>query len=152
MPVGINSNGTAKDKDGKTLAAGDLYIDVVGPGETGIGSFYFDTDKDVATVDYKLSYDTDVYYIPVVSDLSTEEVQNDEDVVVTVTNNGDAAAQYVNVYCLFFDKKDNVIGSDWSYATDSDSEIKPGESQSVQLKNYDKFDHYKIFMTGYRYE
>lgn len=40
--------------------------------------------------------------------------------------NGDAAADYVEAYVLFFDAENNITDVSSAYVTDDDGEIKPG--------------------------
>ena len=149
--VGVEGNGTAKDKDGNTVSASSMSIDVIGPGETSIGYFYFDTEKKVKKVDYTLDYSTDIYYDPVLSDIAVEEAINDDNVIVTATNNGEEAAEYVEAYGLFLDKDGKVVGVDSVYLTDDDSELKPGKSISEQLSVYEDFDDVEVYLTGRHY-
>jgi hypothetical protein len=147
--VSISGNGIAKDASGNSIGADNMSIDVLGAGETAIGYFYFSGVKDVANVEYSLSYDTDSYYYPVVGNLSVEQTLNDKNVTVSVTNNGDYPAQFVKAYCLFFDADNNITKTDSTYVTDGDSEIKPGATISVQLDNYTgDYDHAEVYFEG----
>jgi hypothetical protein len=149
VPVSISGNGIAKDADGNSVGAGNMSIDILGVGETTIGYFYFSGVKDVANVDYSLSYDTAPYYYPVIGNLSIEQTLNDKNVTVSVTNNGDYPAQYVLAYCLFFDADNNITRTDWTYVTDGDSEIKPNATISAQLDNYNgTYDHAEVYFQG----
>ena len=60
--VEFSANGIARDANGEMIGADELSIDVLGPGETSIGYFYFSDVKDVASVDYTFEYDTSSYY------------------------------------------------------------------------------------------
>jgi hypothetical protein len=149
VTVSISGNGIAKDASGNSIGADNMSIDVLGAGETAIGYFYFSGVKDVANVEYSLSYDTDSYYYPVVGNLSVEQTLNDKNVTVSVTNNGDYPAQFVKAYCLFFDADNNITKTDSTYVTDGDSEIKPGATISVQLDNYTgDYDHAEVYFEG----
>ena len=75
---------------------------------------------------------------------------NENNVVVTVTNNGSEAANFVQVYVLFLDADNNVIDCDWTYVTDDDSEIKPGATISEQLNTRKPFDHIEAYFEGIR--
>lgn len=125
--VEFSANGIARDANGEMIGADELSIDVLGPGETSIGYFYFSDVKDVASVDYTFEYDTSSYYYPVISNLSIEQTLNDRNVTVKVTNNGNSCAEFVEAHALFFDSSNNVISHTSNYVVDNDSEIKPGK-------------------------
>lgn len=146
--VSISANGIAKDANGGMIGAADFSIDVIGPGETSIGYFYFDGVKDVNSVDYSFSYDTNPYYQPVISNLTIDQTLNNSNVTVKVTNTGTTCAEFVAAYALFFDSNDNLIYHNFSYLTDGDSEIKPGKGISEQLDSYEAYDHVEVYLTG----
>lgn len=146
--VSVGGNGTAKDSSGNIIGADDLSIDVIGPGETSIGHFYFDGVAGIDTVDYQLNYSESKYYYPVIGNLTVEQNLNDENLTVTVTNNGKTKAQFVEAYALFFDANNNVIRYDSTYITDNNSEIKPGATLSSQLDCYNGYDHVEMYLTG----
>lgn len=147
--VEINGNMIAYDREGKTIGAADGTIDVLGPGEQSIATFYFGDAGDVASVDYTLSYETDLYFQPIISSLSMTEAVNEENVVVTVTNNNATTpAEFVDCYALFFDSENNVVAVSESYFTDADFELKPGASLTQQLDAYTTFDHVECYLAG----
>ncbi len=148
-PVKISGNATAKDARGNAIGAASTSVDVLGPNETSIAYFYFDDVSGIDTVDYQLSYDTDVYYYPVIGNIDIQQTLNDKNVTVTLTNNGDRAAQFVEAYALFFDSNHEIIHTDSNYVVDSDSEIKSGATLSSQLNIYDgDYDHVEVYLTG----
>ena len=142
------ANGIARDANGGMIGADDFSIDVLGPGETSIGYFYFDEVKDVASVDYTFEHNTSSYYYPVISNLSVEQTLNDHNVTVKVTNKGNSCAEFVEAHALFFDSSNNVISYTNNYAIDNDSEIKPGKSITTQLDSYEAYDHAEVYFTG----
>lgn len=147
--VEVNGNATAKDAAGNAIGAGSMSIDVLGPGETSLDYFYFDSVRNIASVDYQLSYTPAKYYQPVIGNLAVQQVLNDKNVTVTVTNEGDINAQFVQAHALFFDAAGHVIEHSSSYITDNDSEIKPGATLSAQLDIYGKdYDHAEVYFTG----
>ena len=146
--VSVSGNATAKDSAGAVLGAADLSIDIIGPGEETIGYFYFDDVSGAAKVDYQLSCNEDIYYEPVLGNLEVEKSLNETNVTITVTNNGDINAEFVEAYAFFMDANDNIIKYDNEYVIDNDSQIKPGASLSAQLNCYDTYDHVEIYLTG----
>ncbi len=148
--VGVNGNMTAYDTDGNVMGAGSASIDVLGPGDESIMSFYFDSVQGIDNVKYTLGYDTSPYYESGLKDLEVVQNINDKNVVVTVTNNGEEAASFVEAYALFLDSGGNVVRYDSTYITDGDSEIKPGATLSKQLDTYESFDNVVVYLTGRR--
>ena len=148
--VSVDGNATAKDSSGNAIGADTMSsIDVLGPGETSIGYFYFDNISDIDTVDYELTYSRETYYKSVIGNLEINQVLNERNVTVTVTNKGDINAQFVEAYALFFDANENVISYTSTYITDNDSEIKPGATLSAQLDIYGQaYDHVEVYFTG----
>ena len=76
-------------------------------------------------------------------------VQNDIDggAVFQVTNNGDAPAEFVEGYALYF-LGDQLVDYQTTYFTNDNSEISPGETISEQLTAYEDFDRIEFYMTG----
>lgn len=146
--VEFSANGIARDANGGMIGVDDLSIDVLGPGETSIGYFYFSDVKDVVSVDYTFEYDTSSYYYPVISNLSVEQTLNNQNVTVKVTNNGNSCAEFVEAHALFFDNNNNIISHASNYVVDNDSEIKPGKSVTTQLDSYESYDHVEVYFTG----
>lgn len=147
--VSVEGNATARDSNGRAIGAGNMSVDVLGPGETSIGYFYFDRVSGIDTVDYQLNYSKENYYKPVIANLNVNQTLNAQNVTVTVTNAGNINAQFVEAYALFFDAEDNLISYSSSYITDNDCEIKPGAALSAQLGIYGKeYDHVSVYFTG----
>lgn len=148
VDVSVSGNATAKDSSGNSIGADDMEIDMLGAGETAIGCFYFDCVTGIDSVDYKLRYNDDLHYSPVVKNLKVEKTENTENVVVTLTNNGEKTAEFVEAYALFFDKDGKLINYDSDYIADDDFEIKVGDTLSLQLNCYKKYDHAEVYLTG----
>ena len=146
--VEVNGNATAYDSAGNVIGANSRSIDVLGPGETSLMTFYFDSVSGIDKVDCALTYDNETYYKPVVGSIAMEQTINDKNLTVVATNNGNVNAQFVEAYALFFDADNNVVSYDSTYVTDGDSEIKPGATISVQLDTYKGFDHVECYLTG----
>ena len=150
ISVDVSGNATAKDSNGNAIGAGNLSIDVIGPGQTSVGYFYFDDVHGIATVDYSLNYGTDPYYEDVLADLSFSQTINNSNVIVSAVNNGTEAAEFVEAYALFFDANGTVVDTDSAYLTDNDYELKPGATLSAQLNTNEAFDHVEVYLTGRR--
>lgn len=149
VPVKISGNGTAYDAAGAAIGAGNMSIEIIGPGETSIGYFFFDGVSGIDKVDYQLSYDTTPHYYPCIGNLAMQQTLNNKNVTITLTNNGDTAAQFVEATALFFDADHNLIYTNTNYVVDGDHEIKPGATLSGQLDIYNgEYDHVEIYLTG----
>lgn len=146
--VKIGGNATAYDSAGNTIGASQRSIDVLGPGETSLLVFYFDSVTGIDKIDCALSYDTSTYYKPVINNIRMEQTINDKNLTVIATNEGNINAQFVEAYALFFDADNNVVSYSSQYITDGDSEIKPGATLSAQLDSYAEFDHVECYLTG----
>lgn len=146
----VSVKGTANgfDADGNVIAVKEMDIDVLGPGETSIGSFWFGDSVGIENVEYSLEYEKEPNYLPVLSNLSVVANVNDKNVTLSVTNNGTYNAQFVEAYGLFFDADNNLIYVDSGYIVDDDSEIKPGDTISGQINCSAAFDHIEMFLTG----
>ena len=149
--VKITGNAGAIGSSGKIIGAADCEILILAPGETSIADFAFsDIDEGVDHVDYHLFYDTEPIYSPVIADLSAETRVNEENIEVSVTNNGTEAAKYVSAYVLYFDADGNVVNSNYQFFMDDDSELKPGATISEQFTKPDNFDHVEVYPSGKR--
>ena len=147
--VQLSVNAIAKDADGKTIGAASSSEDAVASGQEVCMLNYFDSVKDADTFEYTLTAKKDIYYKPVYSDLSVDESRTDTKVILTVTNTGDKAAMFVQAHAIFF-KNGELIGYDYNYVTDDDSELKPGATLSKELECYSEYDDVKIYMSGRR--
>jgi tripartite-type tricarboxylate transporter receptor subunit TctC len=144
----VRFNGTAYNAGGDVIGAANAGIDILGPSETSLAYFYFDSVTGIDHVEYSVMTDAASHYYPVLADLSMEQNINDRNLTVKVTNNGSRTAQFVQAYALFFDADNNLISADSEYVVDNDSEIKPGGSCSGQMNAYKDFDHAECYLTG----
>lgn len=146
--VSIHGNAVAKDAAGNSVGADDMDIDVLGPGETTAEYFWFGDVGDVATVECSYTYNTNPYYKNVLSNLDVKNTLNEENVVTTITNNGDYSASFVDAYALFFNENNEVISAAEAYIMDDEDEIKPGATLSGQLDCYKSYDHVEVYLKG----
>ena len=145
----VSGNALAKNSDGSIVGAANYSgIDVLGPNETSIGYFFFMDVNDIGNVEYSITPSECRYWRPVVGNLSVETVIAGNNIVVTVTNNGDYAAEFVRVHALFLDENGNVVDTADTYAVDNESEIKPNASIYCQLHSYESFDTVEVYLTG----
>lgn len=145
--VEINVNAVAKDIDGNTIGAANSSEQAVASGQEVCLCNYFDSVKNADKFEYTMSVKKDVYYESAMDDVSVEESKTDQKVVLTCTNNGEDAAQFVEAYALFF-KDGKLINYDSTYIVDDDSEIKPGATIAGELNCYDGYDDVKVYVNG----
>lgn len=136
-----------KDQDGNLIGAKDDEIGVFGAGEEAC--FLFDNDEGFASFEYEYTADELDYYEPVCKDLICEAVTAKEKVIVTVTNNGAKTAEWVTADVLFM-KGEQIVGTNYSYIGDSDSEIKPGQKETEEIGDWGAkgYDSVKIYLQG----
>lgn len=133
------------DSAGNLLAAKDATHNAVGQGTTTAYSFML--DEDYAKTEYELTPSVEDYYQSVVDDLTytSNSAKNKE--VVSVTNNGQIAARFVEGYALFF-KGDKLVGHAFVYFTDDDSEIKAGATITKEMQCFEDYDSFKLYFNG----
>lgn len=145
--ISVNVNATAKDAEGNLIGANTQSEEAIPSGyEVCIGCYFSDA-KNAANFEYTLDAKKDSYYDAVIQDLSFEESRTDKKVIISCTNNGDDAAQFVEATALFFSNSE-LVRSDSTYITDDDSEIKPGATIVKEMNAYDEYDDVKIYLSG----
>lgn len=122
--------------------------------EMAVGSgseicLYFMPDEKYAKMEYELSVNETEWYESVTQDLSYETVAAKDKEIVSVKNNGSKAAEFVQVYALFFNGE-NAVGFNSSYFTDDDSELKPGKTITKELDCYEDYTSVRFFIAGRR--
>lgn len=146
--IRVNGNATAYDDSKNAIGADSSELYALGAGEEQILYFYFSSVTGVKDVEYTLNYEKDNTFTSAIPHLEIKETVNKENVVVTVTNNGDKSASFVEAYALFFDGNGNLVNYSSTYIVDSDSEIKAGATISEQITSYNNFEEVKTFYSG----
>lgn len=157
ITVGLSANATAYDASNGLLGADTAEIDVLGPNEESVFLFYFDGVSGVDHIDYKdniqYSVGSNLYYEPVISNLSVQDAVNGDVLTLAVTNNGEYDAEFVEAYAVFMDANNTPLEIDETYIVDSNSKIAAGATQSEQINYYSSynkgaFDHVTYYFTG----
>ena len=141
----ISANVKAINTAGQLVGAKTDSENGVPAGEKTILSFSF--DEPFSKIEYVLDASVS-RYTPVIQNLSYISQSALDKEIITVTNNGDAVARFVEAHCLFFDGNELVYYKS-SYFTDNDYEIKPGKEITKELKSYSDYDSTVIVLTGY---
>ena len=136
------------DAEGNLVGAKDSSESAVGSGEEIL--LYFMPDEKYAKMEYELSVSEDEWCESAVSDLRYESVSAKNKEIVSVTNNGNRAAEFVEVYAVFFNG-DTPVGLESWYFTDDDSELKPGKTITKEMECYEDYTSVRYFLTGRRY-
>ncbi|MCL1788956.1 MAG: hypothetical protein FWG33_01200 [Oscillospiraceae bacterium] len=136
---------TVFDSSGSAVGANDSGDNDVPAGEKTILGFSFDDEFE--TSEYDISVAEERLYKPVTQNLSFESTSATEKEVVTVTNNGDIAAEFVQTNVLFF-AGGEPVWFDYAYFTDVDNQIKPGKSITKELSCPVPYDSTIVVLTG----
>lgn len=111
--------------------------------------FYFMPDEAYSKTEYEISVAEETYFSCAVPDLSYESVPALEKEIVSVTNNGEDAADFVECSALFF-KGDEAVHFDFVYFIDDDDELKPGKTITKEISCYEEYDSVVFYFTGRR--
>jgi hypothetical protein len=143
--VDISGETIAFDSNGKKVGVAQDTGNAIAPSESACLQFYYDTDNAASfkhSLEYKISS-----YSSITSKLKFEETKNDNNIIVTCTNNSDKTATSIQANIIFFNG--NVaVGCKKANFGDDNAELKAGENSSVELDCHQKFDDYKIFYTA----
>ena len=135
------------DSAGNLLAAKNASQEAVEHGAETIISFLL--DEPFAKTEYTLSVSEEDQWGCVISDLSYESTAAKEKEILSVTNNGQEPAEFVEAVMLFFNGG-KLVDHASNYFTDDDYELKPGETISKEMNCYEPYDSYKVYFLGRR--
>lgn len=144
----LEANITAKDDSGNLIGAKSASQEAV---EAGYSVCMYTTfDEGIpSSFEYSMSAKPDDYFKPVLSDIKVETTQTENKVIVSCTNEGREAAQFVESRALFF-KDGNLVNSGSIYCTDDDSELKVGSTIIEEIDSYEEFDTVEVYLSGRR--
>lgn len=147
--LNVKTSSKAYAEDGSILSVANSEFDALGSECTSVIIEGFETSSEISSYDTKITTKTDGLYDSAIQDLSYTESVIKDGAIYEVTNNGDKAAEFVEGYVLFFNG-DNLVDWDYSYFTDDDYEMKPGDTISKQLSCYKAFDRVEFYLDGRR--
>lgn len=108
---------------------------------------YVINDIDFEYIECKISLN-ESYYYGVVSKLDLEVKTLGEKAIISVTNNGEIAAEFVKYNAIFY-KGNDIVGYDWGYTIDANSQIAKGKTERAEASIYGtEFDSVKVYLTG----
>jgi hypothetical protein len=145
--LNIEVNLLSYDKEGNLIGSESSDQDAFETGTEILLTYML--DENPYTTEYRISLSEEDDYECVVSDLKIEATNAKKKVIVAITNESEFPAEFVEANILFFDDE-AVVGHDNVYYTDDDYELKPNNTIIEELKCYDEYEDYKIFLTGKR--
>jgi len=148
LPANIKSNTKVFDKDGNMIGADGGSLDVLGPGYTSVIVEAIDDVDNYDKFESTLAVTESKYYGDVESMLAMELNATSNKVFVTLTNNGEKPAEFVEAYVFFLDSEGNIVDYDRKYMNVNDSEIKPGESVTEEFKTDEAFANAEVYLDG----
>lgn len=104
-------------------------------------------DDKFAKYEYNIEASELKYYHCVDQNLACDVSTASKKAIISVTNNGNESAQFVQYTAIFY-KDGTVVSHNWGYATDNDSEIKPGKTVKDEASCYEDFDSVKVYLHG----
>lgn len=143
----ISANVTFYNEAGELVGAKNASQEAVESGYDTI--LYFMPDEAFATMEYELEVSEEDQFDCVQSELSYEATEAKNKIILSVTNNGEEAAEFVEASVLFFNGE-NVVEFSRNYITDDDNELKPGKTIMKEMDCYEDFDSYQVFFSGRR--
>lgn len=144
----VKFNITAHDKKDNVIGAASTSSYFIGPSEE---TFVYCTLEDVTGVDHitrKMTISDGGTKVPEIGSLVAETHVNKNNVVLTISNNGQNEATEIYAYVVFFDKNGKVV--DYTI-TDEIYSLPAGDSTSVQLKTYVKYASLKVYFVDGRW-
>ena len=144
----LSANVLFKNAAGELIGAADDSTDTFEAGQEVC--LVFSNEVEFSSFDYEYEVSKLEYYDCVSSSLSCETTVTTNKAIIAITNNGEKTAEHVE-YNILFMLGDEVVDYNWGYATDDNSEIKPGKTIIEEVKFYnDKkdFDNVKVYYNG----
>lgn len=135
------------DESNNIIGIDDASTEALGPGETHLIIAENESPYDHAEVTVANAKAEDRYIGSLENVSCNDYLVNGEKVIFEVTNNGDAAIEFVKADVLFYNGTD-VVDHDYAYAIDDDNELKPGATLMDEVSTNKSFTSYRIFYYG----
>ena len=78
------------------------------------------------------------------SDVAITITTNPSNVILMCKNTGDISPDSVEYNCLFFDKNNTIVDTDWGYI----DEPAPGKSTFEEIRTYQEFDRIEVYYSA----
>lgn len=141
----IESNAVSKDESGKVVEAKSASDYAIGSGDTAVLTHYF--DEEPAKVEYSLSARKDSYTKSATADIKADISRAGDKLIVSCSNIGSDAANFVKATALFF-KNGSLVRTDFTYCTGNDSALAPWNTVVEEIEPYTEFDRYEVYITA----
>ena len=146
--LSISTNSVAYNESGDKIGAGSGSLQALGPQSEQLVIEYIDNVSDVDHFETTISASKSQWYEDVTGDIDVEADIFDDKAILTCTNNGDKAAEFVEGRVIFL-KDGECVGYDTHYFNDEEGKLKSGESLTKQFDYYDgTFDEAKYYIIG----
>lgn len=144
----LDINGTVTFYDSnKAMIGSQDNVQTAVPSESSILLVYYN-ESEFSSYEYDLTPSKSEYYVPMTQNLQIESNNTDKKVVISVTNNGDIPALFVQMKALFF-QGDTPVSFNRTYCMDSDSELKPRAAKTCEIRSTKDFDTVKLYVDGW---
>ncbi len=150
--IDISANATFFDESNARIGAKSRSESCIPAGQKVL--LVMSNDAPFARVEHTVtvSQTNEKYYKPTSQNITLEANETEDKLVVTAKNNGDTAAEFVEVTALFF-KDGKPVDYDYTYCVDGDSELKPNAVQSSEIHTWDlDYDSYQLYITSRGYK
>ncbi len=141
----LSVNVSGRNAEGGMVGAKQAEINAVSAGATVV--FSVSMDEVPSEISYEFSAKQEEWFDSVIQNITyTSESAKDKE-IVSVTNEGDKAIEFVEGTILFFSNGE-LVGSDNTYFIDNDSELKPGKTIIKEMNAREPYDAYEIYFSG----
>lgn len=131
------------NKDGSIVAAKDGSIPAV---ERKSNTFIWFHSDSYDNLDYKITVAEETYFRCVTSSLTYNSVKSKDKEIVSLTNNGDFDAKFVEGYALFF-KNNKLVDISFDYF-ENDGVLKPKQTITKELECSGEYDSVQFYFVG----
>lgn len=144
----VSCNITAYDINNNLIGTTSKTVKAIGSGCKSIIYGVSEHSADVARFDYEFSVKQSERYMDVLSNLNYDISYTDSKAIVSITNNGENPAQFLECHTLFFNNGE-LVDIDKKYIGDSDHEIKKGNTEYKEFTTRNDFNDVQVFFTSY---
>lgn len=149
VPVKIRSNSNAFDANKNLIGAKSATLEILGSGETSVVVEAFEEIDSVDYFETTLSASESLYN-EIDSIIEMDLNSSSNKVFVTLNNIGNDPAMFMKAHVIFMDNDGNAINYNYKFINGSDSEIKPGESITEEIKCTSDFSTAEVYFEGRR--
>ena len=149
-----NLSGSTKDFDAQVMFYDEKnnLIGVSNPSADVVGNhqealIICSNESPFHHIEYTINVRDSNYY-EVQSFINVKVQKADGKAIIIANNTGKETANFVEYKCLFINKKKEVVGYDWGYLVDNDSQLKPGMTEMREAACFEPFKTVEVYYTG----